>query len=229
MQLFITNQYTLQGNQIIIHDERVLYQSSKVLRYTSGDDFSLQDKQTRYTVSIDARDKKSLQGIITDTQSQVWKLTSTTLVIAMTNKWDKIELICQKATEIGISNIIIRTSKRSVIQIISDTKLERVQTICLEAAEQSYNRIVPQISICKNIKELPKWYIAYQDGILHHTIWHNAWSPDTIIVWPEGGFEPSELQYFQDNQFPMVKLGDTIFRTETAAIIGAWWLKNTLI
>ena len=72
----------------------------------------------------------------------------------MTNKRDKMELICQKASEIGIQNIIIRTSKRSVIQDLSENKISRINLICVEAAEQSHNRNVTQIKIVKNIKEV---------------------------------------------------------------------------
>ena len=70
MQLFISNQYNTQNNQIIIHDERILYQCSKVLRYTNGDRFRLQDQDTRHEIEIQSRDKKSLQGIIMASQNK---------------------------------------------------------------------------------------------------------------------------------------------------------------
>jgi 16S rRNA (uracil1498-N3)-methyltransferase len=81
----------------------------------------------------------------------------------MTNKRDKIEMICQKASEIGIHEIIIRTSKRSMIQIISDNKIQRLQTIILEASEQSRNGHIPIIKVIKKIQDLPKSLVAFQD------------------------------------------------------------------
>ncbi|MFA7284425.1 MAG: RsmE family RNA methyltransferase [Candidatus Absconditabacterales bacterium] len=230
MQLFITDQYTIQNNTITIRDERVLYQCTKVLRYKSGDQILLQDKGVRYTITLQSRDKTSLQGMIDATQAQPQNIEEkTSLIIAMTNKRDKMELICQKATEIGIHNIIIRKAKRSVIQVISDAKVERLQTICLEAAEQSFNRNAPSISICNKIQDLPQSYVAYQEGADHETITQNSkLITHNLLVGPEGGFDPSELSYFSEQQFPMVCFGETVLRTETAAIIGAWWLKNTL-
>jgi RsmE family RNA methyltransferase len=74
----------------------------------------------------------------------------------MVNKRDKIELIAQKAAEIGIDTIGIRISKRSVIQVISDNKLERLKSICLEAAEQSRNWHVPELKVYQKIEELPR-------------------------------------------------------------------------
>jgi RsmE family RNA methyltransferase len=61
------------------------------------------------------------------------------VIIAMTNKRDKMELIVQKLSEIGVDHITIRTATRSIIQIISDHKKERLKTIALEATEQSWN------------------------------------------------------------------------------------------
>lgn len=242
MQLFISNQFQLQGKNITINDERIIYQCRKVLRYKPGDSFVLQSEDKRYTIEIGSRDKKPLQWTVISTQEysppketgnrqftgpEAEQITGNHLIVAMTNKRDKMELICQKATEIGIDTIGIRTSKRSVIQIIWDNKIDRLKTICLEAAEQSRNRHVPTITFTKSIKDLPPSFVAYQDGVpLQESLKLEAWNRNSLIVWPEWGFEPSELEYFEQHNFPFIKLGDSILRTETAAIIGAWQLKN---
>ena len=238
MQHFITDQFSIQGKNISISDERVLYQCTKVLRYKAWDVIIIQSNNTRYEVSIEWRDKKALTWTIEKVTSYQLPATSAerlgtesrrpeALIVAMTNKRDKMELICQKATEIWISHIIIWTSKRSVIQTIADNKLDRLKLICLEAAEQSFNRTMPEITICRKIQDLPKSYVAYQDWIAYKQVTPNSLllTPN-LIVGPEGWFESTEINYFKQNNFPFVKLGDTVFRTETAAIIWAWWLKN---
>jgi 16S rRNA (uracil1498-N3)-methyltransferase len=227
MQIFITDQFTKQDRFLTITDERVLYQCTKVLRYTEGDEIIIQSKGQRFTTSIDSRDKKSMKVKILMEESQPKKSgDDTTLTVAMTNKRDKMELICQKASEIGIGKILIRISKRSVIQDLSENKISRINLICVEAAEQSHNRSVPQIQTVKKINDIPKGYLAYQDGAFHSEFQKNNEDLNNIIVGPEGGFEPTELKYFQENDYPSIKLGESILRTESAAIIGAWWLKN---
>lgn len=227
MQIFITDQYTKQDPFLIINDERVLYQCTKVLRYKVGDEIIIQSKGQRFTTSIDSLDKKSMKVKILMEESQPKESgNETTLTVAMTNKWDKMELICQKASEIGIQKILIRTSKRSVIQDLSENKIGRINLICVEAAEQSHNRSVPKIEIVKKINDIPKGYLSYQDGTSHAELQKNNEDLNNIIVGPEGGFEPTELKYFQENGYTSIKLGESILRTESAAIIGAWWLKN---
>jgi 16S rRNA (uracil1498-N3)-methyltransferase len=199
MQIFITDQFTKQDPFLIINDERVLYQCTKVLRYTEGAEIIIQSKGQRFTTSIDSQDKKSMKVKILMEESQPKSKSSpTTLTVAMTNKRDKMELICQKASEIGIQNIIIRTSKRSVIQDLSENKISRINLICVEAAEQSHNRNVPQIKIVKNIKDIPQGYLAYQDGSFYSEMNDKNEDLDNIVVGPEGGFEPTELQFFKE-------------------------------
>ncbi|HCB51694.1 TPA: hypothetical protein DEP21_03930 [Patescibacteria group bacterium] len=58
-------------------------------------------------------------------------------MVAMSNKWDKIELITQKLTEIGIAKILFRPGERSVIKERNKNKAIRLQKIVKEATEQS--------------------------------------------------------------------------------------------
>jgi RsmE family RNA methyltransferase len=62
---------------------------------------------------------------------------TTTMLIAMPNKWEKVELIVQKLCEIGIDNIIFRPAERSVIKVWNEKKEERLGKISKEAVEQS--------------------------------------------------------------------------------------------
>jgi len=59
------------------------------------------------------------------------------LAIALPNKFEKIELIVQKCTEIGVEHLIFFPAKHSVLKEISASKMERLEKISLEAVEQS--------------------------------------------------------------------------------------------
>jgi len=63
----------------------------------------------------------------------------------MPNKWDKAELIAQKLSEIGISEIIFWPSERSVLKEWNSKKEERLQKIIKEAVEQSRGRKLPKL------------------------------------------------------------------------------------
>ena len=59
------------------------------------------------------------------------------MIIAMPNKWDKIELIVQKLTECGVDQLLFWASERSVIKEWNPKKEERLHKIIKEAVEQS--------------------------------------------------------------------------------------------
>lgn len=244
MQLFITNNFQITWDKVEINDERVFYQCTKVLRYKIGAHITLQSETKRYIVALESRDKNSISWSVvwTEQQHKSEFASDNCIIVGMVNKRDKIELIAQKAAEIGIDTIGIRISKRSVIQVISDNKLERLKSICLEAAEQSRNWHVPELKVYQKIEELPRWFVASQGPSISTSpptpspkrsfrsapVTRRGDQRDSIIVWPEWGFDPSEIDYFQNNWFEFVQLGTTILRTETAAIVGSWWLKNTI-
>ncbi len=153
---------------------------------------------------------------------------STTLILPLL-KEQKMDLILQKATELGLSEIILFNAKRSIIRFDENKenkKLERWARICKEAAEQSKRCTIPKISFEKNIKEF-----ANLDGLklICSTV------EDTnnlkkvlqsskkcvkinMIVGPEGGFEPNEERSIIDLGFIPVTLGNTIMRVETVPI-----------
>lgn len=77
-----------------------------------------------------------------------------TMIVAMPNKREKAELIVQKLTEIGVSDIIFRPSERSVIKQWNENKTTRLNKITKEALEQSRGRHVPKISFTEHIEKI---------------------------------------------------------------------------
>lgn len=227
MQLFITNNYSIHNTTLEILDARVFYQCTKVLRYKQGDRVTIQNEHIRYTCSILWQTKHSIitQIDTTDYKPESHHAIHSNLIVAMVNKRDKMELIAQKCAELWVSTLGIWKSKRSVISIISDNKLQRLQLIMLEAAEQSWNRSIPTISLYTTIDELDKTsYYAYQYSELSFQQLSSIYTKQekrSIIIGPEWWFDPSELDYFQHHSFQTFCLGNSILRTETAAILSA--------
>ena len=65
----------------------------------------------------------------------------------MPNKIAKLELICQKLTEIGVSHIFLWQASRSQLKTISANKWERIHKIVIEAVEQSWSWFIPEVRL----------------------------------------------------------------------------------
>jgi RsmE family RNA methyltransferase len=76
------------------------------------------------------------------------------MIVAMPNKWDKVELIIQKLTECSLDQIVFWPSERSIIRERNPKKEERLQKIIKEAVEQSRGRTVPELLFTTNPKAL---------------------------------------------------------------------------
>lgn len=151
MHLFITDQFTTIADNITIYEDRIIHQCSRVLRMKPSNQILIQDHHTRYTITLIECNKKHLIGTITTKETLSHPLQKTIMYIARPNRWDKAEFITQKLTEIGCDEIIFWKAERSQPQNFPEKKQERMKTIALEAAEQSFRHHVPKLSF------LEKW------------------------------------------------------------------------
>lgn len=141
MQLFVT-EYKKKDETIVISDTDLLSQLRKVLRASIGDIIRIQSpkhepKKIRYELRIEVRDNETLEGTITSEQYYEIPKEKRSMIIAMPNKRDKVEMITQKLTECGLDEIVFRPSERSVIKERNEKKEERLHKIIKEAVEQS--------------------------------------------------------------------------------------------
>lgn len=149
-------------------------------------------------------------------------------------KKDKMDLIIQKAVELGVYEIIPVMTKRTVVKLEDkkkeQKKLERWQAIAVSAAKQSNRGIIPQIGKTLSFKEALDFaadmnckVIPFEnaDNITRtREIIQNIKSGDTIAVFigPEGGFEDNEVKQASEAGVLPITLGRRILRTETAGL-----------
>lgn len=229
MQLFISNSYRINQKNIIIDDERIIHQCFHVLRYKSNQLLQLQDQWIRYTLCITSISKKEIITEIINNNTISQDSKTTTVTIALPNRFDKAELIVQKLTEIGINSINFWKSERSILRDIPDKKLQRLQSIALEAAEQSFRRNLPTIAYIDN--SIENHILEHEHTIFFNQWWEqNMWWEHTTsihaLIGPEWWFSPTEIEKFKQKNIAVYSLWETILRMETAAII--WWrlIKN---
>ena len=147
-------------------------------------------------------------------------------------KSDKMDLIMQKAVELGVSRIVPVLMERCVSRPDpkdSARKLERWRKIVREAGKQSGRCLVPEVSDILTLKQvlqdpdLPEvnivpWESAEGIGPLSFSKSHPVLSSIGIMIGPEGGIDPDEISLLQASGFIPVTLGKRILRTETAGL-----------
>ena len=148
-------------------------------------------------------------------------------------KSDKLELIIQKAVELGVATVTPVAMKRSIVKIDDKkkkSKTERWQAIAEAAAKQSKRTAIPEVREVMSYKEmlneaknLDLLLVPYEcaEGM---TATKEALSQIKsgmsvgIVIGPEGGFEQKEIDAALEIGGKVISLGARILRTETAAI-----------
>lgn len=235
MQLFITEDYTLSWDTIFIYEDRIIQQCIRVLRMRPGDRIQLQHKHIRYTLTLLELTSKELKTHVIHKETLSESVCHTTLYIALPNRRSKLEIIVQKLTELWVSSIVCWPTQRSVLREISKKRLQRLHTIALEAAEQSFRHSLPSLSVVANLdKNSMLWeelvFVAHQDGKSLQEIWiprNTQYSNKALLIWPEWWFSEEEITTFS-NLGTSISFGTTILRTETAAIVWGRILQHSL-
>jgi len=149
-------------------------------------------------------------------------------------KADKMELIIQKAVELGVFEIVPVAMKRCVVKLDKkkeDTKLKRWNGICESAAKQSKRSIIPNVSNVMSYKEAIEYakkldivLLPYEcaEGMSETKRIISSIEPGLsigIFIGPEGGFDLPELEIAMSAGFKVITLGKRILRTETAGLM----------
>ena len=147
-------------------------------------------------------------------------------------KGDKNDDIIKHGTELGVDEIILLQMKRSIVKIEPnkiENKLIRYNKIAKEAAEQSHRNSIPNVSLITNSSQLN--YANYDlkllldeeeakklDGRLLSSVVFNNVKNIVFVIGPEGGIDETERNYYVDQGFIPVSIGNNILRTETASL-----------
>jgi 16S rRNA (uracil1498-N3)-methyltransferase len=143
---------------------------------------------------------------------------------------ERMELIIQKATELGVSSILPFQSERSISLMEREArqkKAHRWQQIAVKAVQQSRRAKVPYVGECRPFPEVLgncrrdglKILLWEKEGEnLKSVLRRHPTQKIYVMVGPEGGFTEGEVKLAKDKGFIPVKLGQRILRTETAAI-----------
>ncbi len=146
-------------------------------------------------------------------------------------KGEKLDLILQKCTELGVAEVVTFGADRSVVKLRgerSSARLERCEKIVQEAARQSGRRSAPKVIIggcldavlaeARQTVKLLLWEGEQTVRLRESLEAHAAPESVAVVVGPEGGLSADEVKQAVARGFTPVSLGRRILRTETAGL-----------
>lgn len=199
-----------------------------VMRMKKDDEIEAVINQKLFLCRIEKTNPLSIY-IVHEMKSDVELKENITLLFALT-KGDKIDLVMQKATELGAKRVALIQSERTVVKYEEkdlEKKITRFQKIMKEASEQSHRLIVPELIGVFNLKKLPDTiksdlnYVAYEKDASGTSEMFKGLEKNksiTVLIGPEGGFSEDEIFLLTNQGFIRTSLGKRILRAETAAI-----------
>lgn len=213
-------------NQEFVLYEQDYHHIKNVMRSKIGDNIEVVFEKIVYICQIDNLEPLKLR--IIDTQKEERELPiELTVAVSLVNE-QKFDLIIQKLTELGATNIIPIETERSVIKLDNKKitkKIIRWQTICKEASEQSKRTQIPKIMDIIPLKELKNINCDIKLLCSLNTLskpidtyLNKSLSSILFAIGPEGGFTDKEEKYLLENNFKSITLGKRVMRVETAAI-----------
>ena len=199
-----------------------------VLRMKKGDEIEVVDNKQLYLCRLDDTNPLTI-SMVHEIASDVEIKEDVTLLYALT-KGDKIDLVLQKATELGVKKVALIQSERTVVKYDSkdlEKKSQRFVKIMKEASEQSHRLVVPEFLGIFNLKALPPQvfsdvnFVAYEKDASKVSEQFQGLEKGksvSILIGPEGGFSKQEIDNLVSLGFIRTSLGKRILRAETAAI-----------
>ena len=232
MYHFFVSEEQINGENAYIEGNDVNH-IVNVLRMKSGEELLISVKgDWDYLCKIDDIETERVNLKVLESMEQRELPVNITLLQGIP-KSDKLEMIIQKAIELGVSEIIPVKTKRVVVKIDekkADTKVNRWNAIAESAAKQSKRSIIPKVSepmsidnALEIVKDFGVKLIPYEnaDGIdKTRKILESMDKTKDIAVFigPEGGFEEAEVERIKNSGFEVITLGKRILRTETAGL-----------
>lgn len=213
-------------NGIVKFNDEQSHHLIKVMRMKPGDQITCVIEQKVYLCQIETINPLIVK--VVEELEEKHELDVNVTLLYCLPKGDKLDLVIQKATELGVREIILVQSERCIAKIKQEDqqrKLMRFQTIAKEASEQSKRVIIPQINKVIKFKDINKYnfdhqFIAYEneDQLNFYESLLNLKKGDSIgiLIGSEGGFSIEEVKYAQENGYRSISLGKRILRSETA-------------
>ena len=218
---------SIEDKKVILDKDQIRH-IEKVMRMKTGDQITACFNNEVYLCEIKGFNPLDVEVI--SKLDEDHELKNPVTLLYCLPKGDKLDLVLQKACELGVSEIILVQSERCVAKIKKEDeakKLLRFNTILTEASEQSKRSKIPTCNKIIDYKDIGKYhfdhaYIAYENSTdeTFYSSLMNVKDGESIavLVGSEGGFSPKEVDKAVQEGYHSISLGKRILRSETAAI-----------
>lgn len=236
MSRFYAPKENIQGSQAVIIGEEG-HHLIHVMKLRKGDNVIIFDGEgSEYHGNIASADGKSMTVIV-----DIFRICPAaadngmriTLAQALPKK-RKMDVIVEKATELGVSSIIPLTTSRTIVKPSSaeaEKMVKRWRNIALAASKQCGRALIPEISGITRISDIIREPAKYQkydlvlfaclsEGTvpLKQAVNGRLFSNTLIFIGPEGDFSPDEIVSARKAGWMMVSLGKRVLKADTAGI-----------
>lgn len=205
-----------------------------VLRMKQGEKIDISDgSNTIYHCEIARLEENTVVCDILSSEESYAELPAQIYLFQGLPKADKMELIIQKAVELGVTAVIPMATNRAVVKLDAkkeESKRKRWNGISESAAKQSGRTIIPQVEPVLSFKQAVERMQSLNHRLIPYELAEDmeetrkllyAVRPGDsvgIMIGPEGGFEKEEVAYALERGIMPVTLGKRILRTETAGM-----------
>ena len=244
MYQFFVEPSQIQGTRVIITGNDVNH-IKNVLRMQPGEEIAVSNGEDgkEYRCGIEELHEDEIVCTLRFVKEDGVELPSKIYLFQGLPKADKMELIIQKAVELGAYEVIPVATKRTVVKLDekkAKQKISRWQSISEAAAKQSKRRIVPQIPSVMSFREAVAYAKDMQVKLIPYELAEGMEKTRELIgnlkpgqdiaifIGPEGGFDESEIKYALEQGIEPVTLGKRILRTETAGFTILSWIMYQL-
>lgn len=244
MYQFFVDAAQIQGHRIVITGKDVNH-IKNVLRMKKGEEISVSNgvDGKEYRCGIEEFSEEEVICTLRFIKEEGLELPSKVYLFQGLPKADKMELVIQKAVELGVYEVIPVSCRRTVVKLDAKkekSKITRWQGIAEAAAKQSKRGMIPEIKNVMTMKEAVAYSRKCQVRMIPYELAEDMQETKRIIdglkpgediavfIGPEGGFEEAEIKEAMESGIIPITLGKRILRTETAGMTVLSWIMYRL-
>lgn len=236
LPFFYINKYDASQKQIVL-DEDTSKHIVQVLRMKKQEKLNLTDgRGNLLTAEIIDGHKKHCEVKITGSRFASHDPRKITIAISLLKNSNRFEWFLEKATEIGIHEIVPLICKRTEKQKFREDRMQNILISAMLQSQQCWLPVLHQPIDFELVFRQEEMIHTSQKFIAHcieeekrnlADLVNETLSSQVILIGPEGDFTNEEVQLAIHNHFDAVSLGDTRLRAETAGVVAAAILKIT--
>ncbi len=229
---FVTPAQIMDGYAVITGQD--VNHIRNVLRMKAGEQVGIRDGISRnYVCELEVIEADEIRARILSEDTDSSELPARLYLFQGLPKSDKMELIIQKAVELGVYQIIPVATRRAVVKLDKkkeESRVKRWNAIAESAAKQSGRMLIPEVTGVMSLKEAFQYASGFDKNLIPYELAEGMAETREILsqihpgmqvgifIGPEGGFDVEEVEQAQEAQIAPITLGRRILRTETAGM-----------